>query len=85
MTTLPLKQAIVGALSLALAAPMAPLPTRAQGFDPDKPSDGVVSPVACRVFGFTLPEERFAPPRPKPSGSWCASRRRPWGSRRRRT
>lgn len=66
MTTLPLKQAIVGALSLALAAPMAPLPTRAQGFDPDKPSDGVVSPAACRVFGFTLPEERFAPPRPVP-------------------
>jgi Ca-activated chloride channel homolog len=66
MTTLPLKQAIVGALSLALAAPMAPLPTRAQSFDPDKPSDGVVSPAACRVFGFTLPEERFAPPRPVP-------------------
>ena len=66
MTTLPLKQAIVGALSLALVAPMAPLPTRAQSFDPDKPSDGVVSPAACRVFGFTLPEERFAPPRPVP-------------------
>ena len=66
MSTLPLKQAIVGALSLALAAPMAPLPTRAQSLDPDKASDGVVSPAACRVFGFTLPEERFAPPRPVP-------------------
>lgn len=66
MTTLPLKQALVGALSLALAAPMAPLPTHAQSLDPDKASDGVVSPAACRVFGFTLPEERFAPPRPVP-------------------
>jgi Ca-activated chloride channel family protein len=55
MTTLPLKQAIVGALSLALAAPMAPLPVMAQdgrAIDPDKPSDGVVSAAACRVFGF---------------------------------
>lgn len=34
--------------------------------DADKPSDGVVSPAACRAFGFTLPEERFAPPRPVP-------------------
>ncbi len=66
MTTLPLKPAIVGALSLALAAPMAPLPTRAWSIDPDKASDGVVSPAACRVFGFTLPEERFAPPTPVP-------------------
>ena len=66
MTTLPLKQAMVGALTLALAAPMAPLPTRAQSVDPDKASDGVVSPAACRVFGFTLPEERIAAPRPVP-------------------
>ncbi len=66
MIMLPLKQAVVGALSLALAAPMAPLPTRAQSVDPDKASDGVVSPAACRAFGITLPEERFTPPRPVP-------------------
>ena len=66
MSTLPLKPAIVGALSLALAAPMAPLPTHAQVNDPDKASDGVVSPAACRAFGFTLPEERVAPPWPVP-------------------
>jgi len=57
----PLKQALVGLISLTLAAPMAPLPAMAQNsraVDPDKPSDGVVSPAACRAFGFTLPEER---------------------------
>ena len=65
----PFKQALVGLVSLTLAAPLAPLPVFAQAgpaVDPDKPSDGVVSPAACRVFGFTLPEERFAPPRPVP-------------------
>ncbi|WP_292029097.1 hypothetical protein, partial [Brevundimonas sp. UBA2416] len=61
MSKRPLKQTLAGLVSLALAAPMAPLPVMAQDarpIDPDKPSDGVVSPAACRVFGFTLPEER---------------------------
>lgn len=52
----PLQRGLVGLVSLALAAPMAPLPARAQSVDPDKPSDGAVSPAACRVFGFTLPQ-----------------------------
>jgi Ca-activated chloride channel family protein len=63
MSEHPLKPALVGLLSLALAAPMAPLPVMAQEgrtIDPDKPSDGVVSPAACRVFGFDLPEDRGA-------------------------
>jgi len=57
----PLKRALVGLVSLTLAAPMAPLPAMAQNsraVGPDKPSDGVVSPAACRAFGFTLPEDR---------------------------
>ncbi|WP_439477117.1 vWA domain-containing protein [Brevundimonas sp.] len=61
MSKRPLKRGLVGLVSLALAAPMGPLPVMAQDgrpIDPDKPSDGVVSPAACRVFGFTLPEER---------------------------
>ncbi|MDQ3124989.1 MAG: von Willebrand factor type A domain-containing protein, partial [Pseudomonadota bacterium] len=61
MSKRPLKRGLVGLVSLALAAPMAPLPVMAQDgrpIDSDKPSDGVVSPAACRVFGFTLPEER---------------------------
>lgn len=58
MPKLSLKQAMAGMLSLALVGPMAPLPTQAQVVDPDKPSDGAVSPAACRVFGFTLPQER---------------------------
>lgn len=61
MSKRPLKRALVGLVSLALAAPMAPLPVLAQEgrvVDPDKPSDGVVSAAACRAFGFTLPEER---------------------------
>ena len=63
MSKRPLKQTLVGLVSLALAAPMAPLPVMAQEgrpIDPDKPSDGVVSPAACQVFGFTLPEDRAA-------------------------
>ncbi|MDP1912986.1 VWA domain-containing protein [Brevundimonas sp.] len=63
MSKRPLQRALVGLVSLTLAAPMAPLPVMAQegrAIDPDKPSDGVVSPAACRVFGFTLPEERNA-------------------------
>ena len=63
MSKSPMKQALVGLVSLALAAPMAPLPVMAQegrAIDPDKPSDGVVSPAACRVFGFDLPEDRGA-------------------------
>ncbi|MGZ9100106.1 MAG: VWA domain-containing protein, partial [Brevundimonas sp.] len=60
MPNLSLKQALAGVLSLALAGPMAPLPSLAQSVDPDKPSDGAVSPAACRVFGFTLPEQRTA-------------------------
>jgi Ca-activated chloride channel family protein len=58
MSKVSLKQALAGALSLALVGPMAPVPTQAQVVDPDKPSDGAVSPAACRVFGFTLPQER---------------------------
>ena len=60
MSKRPLKRALVGVVSLALTAPMAPLPVMAQArpLDPDKPSDGVVSRAACAVFGFTLPEER---------------------------
>jgi Ca-activated chloride channel family protein len=58
MPKLSLKQTMAGMLSLALVGPMAPLPTQAQVVDPDKPSDGAVSPAACRVFGFTLPQER---------------------------
>ena len=61
MSKRPLKRGLVGLVSLALAAPMAPLPVMAQDgrpIDPDKPSDGVVSPAACRVFGFTLPDDR---------------------------
>ena len=63
MSERPLNRALVGLLSLALTAPMAPLPVMAQEgrvIDPDKPSDGVVSPAACRVFGFDLPEDRGA-------------------------
>jgi Ca-activated chloride channel family protein len=63
MSERPLNRALVGLLSLALTAPMAPLPVMAQdgrAIDPDKPSDGVVSPAACRVFGFDLPEDRGA-------------------------
>jgi len=63
MSIRPLKRGLVGLVSLALAAPMPPLPVMAQDgrpIDPDKPSDGVVSPAACRVFAFTLPEERNA-------------------------
>ena len=63
MSKHPLKRTLVGLVSLALAAPMAPLPVMAQegrAIDPDKPSDGVVSPAACRVFGFDLPEDRGA-------------------------
>lgn len=55
-----LRQAMAGMLSLALVGPLAPVPTQAQVVDPDKPSDGAVSPAACRVFGFTLPEQRNA-------------------------
>ncbi|MGV8929804.1 MAG: vWA domain-containing protein [Brevundimonas sp.] len=61
MSDRPLQQALVGVVSLVLAGPVAPLPVMAQSpraLDPDKPSDGAVSPAACRVFGFTLPEER---------------------------
>ena len=61
MSRRPLKQVLVALVSLALAAPIAPFPAMAQAArvaDADKPSDGVVSPAACRVFGFTLPEER---------------------------
>jgi hypothetical protein len=61
MSERPLNRALVGLLSLALAAPMAPLPVMAQegrAIDPDKPSDGVVSPAACRVFGFDLEGSR---------------------------
>ena len=57
----PFRRAVAGVLGLALAAPMAP-PAGAQAFDPDKPSDGVVSPAACRPYGFTLPEERYGGP-----------------------
>ena len=59
MSKHPLKRTLVGLVSLALAAPIAPLPVMAQegrAIDPDKPSDGVVSPAACRAFGFDLPE-----------------------------
>ncbi|MBU1540607.1 MAG: VWA domain-containing protein [Alphaproteobacteria bacterium] len=68
MSIFPLKRALAGLVSLALAAPMAPVSVLAQdspAVDPDKPSDGVVSPAACRVFGFTLPEERVVS-RPTP-------------------
>ena len=63
MSRRPFKQVLAGLVSLTLAAPMAPLSAMAQDarpVDPDKPSDGAVSPAACRVFGFTLPEERNA-------------------------
>ena len=59
MTVLPLKQAMAGAMSLALASPVAPgALTQAGGrpIDPDKPSDGVVSAAACAPFGFILPD-----------------------------
>lgn len=62
MSKRPFKTALAGVIGLALAAPMAPAPTRAQSalpvIDPDKPSDGVVSPAACRPFGFALPQDR---------------------------
>ena len=61
MSRRPFKQVLAGLVSLTLAAPMAPLSAMAQDarpVDPDKPSDGAVSPAACRVFGFTLPEDR---------------------------
>ncbi|MGZ9114426.1 MAG: vWA domain-containing protein, partial [Brevundimonas sp.] len=62
MTILLLKQALAGVMGLTLAAPITP--PAPQRVDPDKPSDGVVSPAACRAFGFTLPEERqVQPPR----------------------
>lgn len=80
MSKRPLKQALVGLVSLALAAPMAPLPVMAQegrAVDPDKPSDGVVSAAACAPFGFGPPEvdledvvvtaSRIAPPVPAPA------------------
>jgi Ca-activated chloride channel homolog len=71
MSIRPLKRTLVGLVSLALAAPMAPLPVLAQdgrALDPDKPSDGVVSPAACRAFGFSLPEERAREVYPAPIG-----------------
>ena len=54
----PFRKAVVGLVSLALGAPLPALAQTAQLRNPDKPSDGVVSPAACRPFGFTLPEER---------------------------
>ncbi len=71
MSKHPLKRTLVGLVSLALAAPMAPLPVMAQegrAIDPDKPSDGVVSPAACRALGFDLPEDRGAAPYAASSG-----------------
>ncbi len=61
MTVLPLKQALAGVMSLAIASPVAPVALAQSGarpIDPDKPSDGVVSAAACAPFGFVLPDRR---------------------------
>lgn len=57
MTTRAMKQALAVALSLGLASPGLPAAALAQVPAPgaDKPGDGVVSPAACAVYGFTLP------------------------------
>lgn len=62
MIVLPLKQALAGAMSLALASPVAPgalAQSGARPIDPDKPSDGVVSAAACAPFGFVVREPRM--------------------------
>ena len=59
MSVLPLKQALAGLISLTLASPIAPgavAQTSGRPIDPDKPSDGVVSPAACAPFGFVVPD-----------------------------
>ncbi|MDI1325981.1 MAG: von Willebrand factor type A domain-containing protein [Brevundimonas sp.] len=59
MTVVPLKQAMAGVMSLALASPVAPGALAQSGgrpIDPDKPSDGVVSAAACAPFGFNIPD-----------------------------
>ncbi|HWQ87487.1 MAG TPA: VWA domain-containing protein, partial [Brevundimonas sp.] len=63
MPVLPLKQAMAGVMSLALASPIAPgaITQTGRPVDTDKPSDGVVSAAACAPFGFTLREERPIP------------------------
>ena len=75
MSVLPLKKGLVTALSVALIAPGAPgamAQSIGRTIDPNKPSDGIVSPAACRVFGFTLPETN-----PQGSVVVSASRTRP--------
>src|SRR5690606_1229333 len=81
MSKRPFRKTVAGAVSLALAAPMAPLPALAQQADRvEKPSDGAVSAAACAPFGFTLRRDRdtsvrqrfaggtpaYAPPMPPP-------------------
>ena len=58
MTVRPTKPALALALSLGLAFPGLPATAAMAAppaFDPDKAADGVVSPAACAVYGFTLP------------------------------
>jgi Ca-activated chloride channel family protein len=58
MTNRPLKPIAV-ALSALMVMGAAPAPAPApQVREADKPGDGVVSPAACAVYGFTLPESR---------------------------
>ncbi|MGV9008967.1 vWA domain-containing protein [Brevundimonas sp.] len=80
MTYRPLTAAITALMAFSLTAPMVPVSGAAQnreGFDPNKPADGVVSAAACRAYGFTLPESRdderllsrMPPPAPPPMPS----------------
>ena len=54
MTNRPLKPIAV-ALSALMTMGVGPASVP-QARDADKPGDGVVSPAACAVYGFTLPE-----------------------------
>ncbi|WP_332658579.1 vWA domain-containing protein [Brevundimonas sp.] len=59
MSVLPLKQALVGVMSLTLASPGASgavAQSATRPVDSDKPSDGVVSAAACAPFGFVVPD-----------------------------
>ena len=65
MTHDPKKAAVATLVCLALAAPATTVPAAATPAQ-EAPRDGEATPAACRAYGFVLPEERFAPPRPVP-------------------
>ncbi len=59
------RSATAALLCLALAAPATTQPALAAP-PLAAAQDGEATPAACRAYGFVLPEERFAPPRPVP-------------------